>query len=85
MKIHLHKSFQKVYEKLSPARRKRVDEALRQFAADPGHALLRLHELQPKGCGIFSINAGGDLRCLFVEIEEGVAFIALGTHAQLYG
>ena len=85
MIIKQHKRFQKAYNKLTKARRAKVDAALSLFASDPENASLHLHELRPTGCGIFSINVGGDLRCHFVLIEGGVEFIALGTHAKLYG
>ena len=85
MTIKKHKRFQKAYNKLTKKRRAKVDAALLLFAKDPDNPSLSLHPLTPKESGIFSINVGGDLRCLFVEIEGGVEFIALGTHAKLYG
>lgn len=84
-KISRHKKFTKAYKELSTTKREKVDEALALFASDPHRRKLNLHELEPKGCGIWSINAGGDLRCLFVVQADLVIFIALGTHSQLYG
>lgn len=79
--ISRHKRFTKAYKDLSEARRGRVDEALLLFAVDPHHSKLDLHELEPKGSGVWSINAGGDLRCLFTMQADLVIFIAFGTHS----
>ncbi len=85
MQVTRRKSFKKAYLKLNARQRQRVDEAIALFLQNPDHPSLRLHELQPKGCGRYSINVGGDLRCLFFIGEDSLVFVALGTHAQLYG
>lgn len=83
--ITKRKAFQKAYNDLSRKQQKTVDEALDKFRVNPLDPTLHLHLLNPKTAGIWSISAGGDLRCLFIEIEGGVVFLALGTHSQLYG
>ena len=87
MKIEFHKRFVKAYSKLTPSKRAHVDASIRLFQESSDHPTLRMHELQPKGCGVFSISAGGDLRLHFVYLDndDDILFTEVGTHAQLYG
>ncbi len=49
------------------------------------HPLLRLHKLNGRWLGHWSINITGDYRALFILEEPTTAlFVKIGTHAQLY-
>jgi addiction module RelE/StbE family toxin len=84
MQIGYHKSFQKQVIKLQPAQKKRLQEALKLFETDPANTSLYNHSLTGKWNGYRSIAFGGDWRAHFVVDEQGVTFVAVGTHSQLY-
>ncbi len=59
-------------------------ERLEIFIEDPFDPRLRNHPLKGKLKGYRSINITGDWRALFKEVEDGVYFVIIGTHSQLY-
>jgi mRNA-degrading endonuclease YafQ of YafQ-DinJ toxin-antitoxin module len=91
------KQYSKALAKLQPKAQARVKRALEQALTDIHAPSLRLHGLSGRWLGVFSINAGGDLRILFeaVDAHEDAAgpdsqttvgvLITVGTHAQIYG
>ncbi|MDR1513214.1 MAG: type II toxin-antitoxin system RelE/ParE family toxin [Propionibacteriaceae bacterium] len=91
------KQYDKAFAKLSPKAQARVRQALEDALADIDAPRLHLHSLAGQWLGVFSINAGGDLRVLFEAVDEDGRpadagsqsttglLITVGTHAQLYG
>lgn len=78
--------FKKQYKKLPRKTQKRVDERLDLFAHDPHHGLLGNHVLTGEYKEYRSINISGDMRAIYEEIKDDVAyFIGVGTHHDLYG
>ncbi|MEW6236322.1 MAG: hypothetical protein AB1656_13125 [Candidatus Omnitrophota bacterium] len=59
---------------------------LRIFKNNPFDHQLGNHALHGKQKGRRAISAGGDLRLVFIEINnyERVRFLAVGTHNQVY-
>ena len=86
MKIIRNKTFEKQYEKLPKNKQRAADAAIALFAKNPHEKSLRNHALSGTKKGLHSINAGFDLRILFVEKENYVLVIMMevGTHSQLY-
>lgn len=83
--VSYSKSFDKSYLKLPPKKQAKVRKTIALFVKDPKTRSLRLHELEGKMTGIWSISAGGDLRLHFrYDGDTVVFFLAVGTHAQLY-
>jgi addiction module RelE/StbE family toxin len=87
MKIRKHKDFQKDFRKLRKGEKERVFRVLEIFCQNPNHEILNNHLLKGKHLGKRSINAGGDLRIIFQETDDyfEVLFLAIGSHAKLYG
>jgi len=86
MIIDFHKSFHKQAEKLKPAQKSRLKATLRLFRVESQHPDLYNHALTGRWQGHRSISFGGDWRAHYKVIDKDtVMFVAVGTHAQLYG
>lgn len=87
MRIVPGKQYIKSYKKLPQKSREAVDRALRVFIADPFAPSLRNHLLKGEWAGVRSIDAGFDMRILFMEEDDYtlVLLVDVGTHSQLYG
>jgi len=86
MKILFHRNFEKNYVKLRTSERNKFKERLSAFADDPFNPTLGNHALKGKYRAYRSINIGGDLRAVYKTIKnEEYLFVAIGTHAKLYG
>lgn len=88
MQIEYRKTYLKRYKKLSLAQQRAADLAIYQLTQNPKTKQLRLHKLRGIYNQTYSISAGGDLRLHFVIqiVDPNTAiFVAVGTHAQLYG
>jgi len=81
--------FSPVFNKLiasAPAEiRRAFREAYGLFAENPNHPALRNHLLTGKYAGFRSIDVTEDWRAIYREKPELIKFVALGTHARLYG
>lgn len=63
-------------------------EALEVFRENPLHDSLRNHALAAVGktyVGLWSIDVTADWRAIYRREGNRIIFIALGTHAYLYG
>lgn len=85
MKILTSKKFEKLYKKSPPHIKEAFQERLRLFIKDRFHKKLNNHPLHGQLDGTRSINISGDWRAWFTEDKERTIFVAIGTHAQLYG
>lgn len=86
MQYVLSKRFEKDFKKFSKPIRKKILATLEAFIADPYDANLRTHRLSGRWHGHFSIDVTGDVRAVYVYVEDGIVyFIAVGTHSELYG
>ncbi len=84
MQPDYHKRFKKQYEKLPLKIRERFKERLLIFKDDPFAIELNNHTLHGKYAGCRSINVTGDLRAIYEVKENGVRFLDIGTHSELY-
>lgn len=86
MTIKYSKRFRKQFKKLRKNEQERFWKQLGILIQNPNAVILNHHVLRGKYAGLHSINIGGDLRAIFVEIDGNlVLFEMIGTHAQLYG
>ncbi len=86
MQYILSKRFEKSFTKLSPAVKKKVLVVLQKFIANPQDKSLRSHSLSVKWNKHFSIDVTGDMRAVYVYIEDDIVhFVAVGSHNELYG
>lgn len=84
-KIVLTKAFDKDFQKLPTKKQLKVLETIEIFDNNPRTRSLRLHQLEGKLAGVWSISAGGDLRLHFRYRDDTVVFfLAVGSHARLY-
>lgn len=84
MRLRRHKSFDRDYQKLRPAQRERLKQALALFVTDPTHPDLYNHPLAGQWVGYRSIAFGGDWRAHYKVVGDEAIFVACGTHNQLY-
>jgi len=89
MRIAYTKRFNKQFDNLSQKKKDLVSAAIEQFKQDlltgTSTPSLRRHSLTGEWLGYDSISAGGDLRLNYEVVKEGIVFVAVGTHSQLYG
>ena len=86
MKLEYKKSFLKQYARLPLEIKKKAKSRVSLFQNDAFNPLLRTHKLDGKYFGCRSINITGDYRAIFYDKDGDTAvFIAIGTHAELYG
>jgi addiction module RelE/StbE family toxin len=86
MQYILSKRFEKDFIKLPKPVKKKVLVVLQKFVDDPFDPSLRNHPLSGKWHNHYSINVTGDVRAVYVSIEnDTVHFVAVGSHSELYG
>lgn len=86
MTIKFSKHFKKQFQKLSPKLQVQAKSRIALWQEDPANSLLRVHQLEGKLKGYYSINISGDIRALYEIIDEEIyLFDMIGAHSQLYG
>jgi len=71
--------FKRAYQKLGPDDRRRVDEAVRRFAADPAHPSLRVKKMRGMP-DVWEARASDSLRMTFQRDGERVILRNVGAH-----
>ncbi len=71
--------FWKCYEALSDNVREIADRCYELLKADPSHPSLHFKKIGKK---YWSVRAGVDYRALGVEVEGGILWFWIGTHAE---
>lgn len=88
MKIQLHKSFKKSFEKRvahHPNLVTRFKQRLALFLENPYHPTLKNHELIGKRISLRAFSITGDIRVVYASLSETeVLFLDIGTHNQVY-
>lgn len=86
MEIVYHKHFENTFLKLNSKQQDQVDKTITLFRQNHHDPRLRNHALHGKQKGKRAISAGGDLRLIFIEMNnyELVFFLSVGTHNQVY-
>ncbi len=83
-RVDYSSKFIKVLKKAPTPIRVATANRVKLFLQDPYNPKLHNHLLTGKYRGCRSINITGDWRAIFLEEEDRVIFVALGTHSQLY-
>jgi len=84
MQVDFHNQFRKKYKKLPTKIKVKFNERLILFKNNPFVQELNNHSLHGKYERCRSINVTGDLRAIYEVIEEGVRFLDIDTHNNLY-
>jgi len=84
MEIRYSSNFKKQYKKLPTKIKRKFGERVDMLLKDPKNFLLRIHKLSGKLQSSWSINITGDIRAVFDRDPEGVFFITIGNHSELY-
>ncbi|MFA5130087.1 MAG: type II toxin-antitoxin system mRNA interferase toxin, RelE/StbE family [Patescibacteria group bacterium] len=79
--IYYEPNFLKDWKKLDQRFRIAAAKAEKLFRDNPLHPSLRLHALQGKLSGLWSISVTFDLRIIFKRMENGdIVFLSIGRH-----
>lgn len=84
MQINYSKKFCKAFARAPEEIRESFKERFRIFKSDKFNPILNNHQLSGKFSFLRSINITGDWRALFVDGNETIDFIILGSHSNLY-
>lgn len=88
MKIELHPSFEKFYNKRiarNPKLAAKTSERIALFVKDPYHPLLLNHVLEGKKAHLRAFSVAGDIRIVYFLIgKDHALFLDIGTHNQVY-
>lgn len=87
MDIRIHKNFKKSFDKKiksNPKLRSKFKKRLELFQKDKNHKLLRDHPLKGDMIGYRSFSVTGDIRVIYVEREDKIVLVYIGTHNQVY-
>jgi hypothetical protein len=71
--------FWKCYDALPESVQDNADECYKLLKADPSHPSLHFKKI---GKRYWSVRVGLDYRALSVEVEGGVSWFWIGTHAE---
>jgi len=71
--------FKRAYQKLGQDDRRRVDEAIRRFAADPSHPSLRVKKMRGMA-NVWEARASDSLRLTFQRDGDRVILRNVGAH-----
>ncbi len=63
---------------------KQFQERLGLFMADQLSNPLRDHALSGKLAGKRAFSVAGDIRVIYVELDDGIVFLDVGSHNQVY-
>lgn len=86
MQIEYSRRFIKNFKKCPKYIQEKFSERLGLFLIDRSAKILNEHSLSGKLLGLKSINISGDYRAIFefIDKEDVIYFITIGTHSQLY-
>ena len=84
MHVLLHRLFLKDFKKIPKGVRLKFVERKNLLLDDPFHPLLNNHSVEKAFPGCRSINVTGDYRAIFMQRSDGLIFIRIGTHSDLY-
>ena len=87
MTIYFNRVFVKKLHKLQK-KDKRIAEELKEklsvFSNDPLLPSLRLHKLQGKLATLWSISLSDSYRVIFAYVKNGIIFMDIGFHDEVY-
>ncbi|PIQ71512.1 type II toxin-antitoxin system mRNA interferase toxin, RelE/StbE family [Candidatus Roizmanbacteria bacterium CG_4_9_14_3_um_filter_33_18] len=87
MNIYLSKNFSKAFEKLTKNNfllKDKIKAKVKFFTENPKHPSLKLHKLKGKMVEDWSFSVEGDIRVVLTYIDDGVLFVDIGSHKEVY-
>lgn len=87
MNVYLSSSYKRSLQKLTKknsALSLKILEKIAVFTTSPSHPSLALHKLTGTRFDTWSFSIAPDIRILFSYIENGVLFIDIGKHEEVY-
>lgn len=87
MRIFLSAKFQNKYKKLikrDNLLKHKVKEKIKLFKLNPVHSSLKLHRLKGRMVENWSFSVEQDLRIIFTYVKDGVLFVDVGKHEDVY-
>lgn len=85
MVIRFSKKFKKQYQKLPQKIQQQTRRRIELWQEDPTNSLLRVHRLEGKLTGYYSINITSDIRALFEIVDKEIyLYDMIGSDSQLY-
>jgi addiction module toxin, RelE/StbE family len=87
MNIYLSKDFIKAFKKVTKNNfllKDKIKNKINFFSENPRHPSLRLHKLKGKMIENWSFSVEGDIRIIFTYIDDGVLFVDIGSHKEVY-
>lgn len=84
MKIKYHRSFEKDFKKIPNHIKEKFFVRQSLFIKNLFSPLLHNHALTGEYSGYRSINITGDYRAIYEETDDGILFVKIGTHSELY-
>jgi len=86
MELQFTRTFKKQFKKIPASVQVSFTKRLELFVEDSTSPVLRVHPLQGKYAGYWSMNVTGDVRALYrKDGERVIVFALIGTHSSLYG
>lgn len=86
LSIRYSRKFEKQFKKLSPKLKEQFYIRQFQYECDQRDPILRVHALNGKYQGYFSLDVTGDVRALFEKQGTTIVIFGfIGTHSQFYG
>jgi len=86
MQLLQSKQFKKDFAKLPKNTKIKAIQIFERFINNPHDPILRTHALAGKWRTYNSINITGDIRAVYVMVDDETAhFVAIGSHSKLYG
>ncbi|MBI4129819.1 type II toxin-antitoxin system mRNA interferase toxin, RelE/StbE family [Candidatus Roizmanbacteria bacterium] len=86
MNIHTTSNFEKKYRKLRLQNKNlssSLDKTYKLLRENPHHPSLRLHKLTGRE-GTWSISINRSIRAIFKYVSDGMKFVDLGSHDEVY-
>lgn len=85
MEIFFHKKFTKQLLKMPLRLREQFGKRLQIFIDNKYDRQLNNHSVDAVFPDCRSINITGDYRAIYRESSDGILFVDIGTHSELYG
>ena len=87
MKVGYSKRFinnLKKTEKRDPAIRNKLKKVVRQLQSGSHSKGMRLHKISTNEYEAWSVSLDMKMRALFIYVPEGIIFVNIGTHDEVY-
>lgn len=87
MIIYLASSYISAHKKLAKKNLRlsqKIKEKILIFQENPTHPTLKLHKLQGGPYSNWSFSVAEDIRIIFSYVEDGVIFVDIGKHEDVY-